>query len=143
MKLVPTLPEEAREFYTLDQACKLHKPTADRREALRKKFQALHDDSPADQAFAVDGGTCVVTISERPNERTLIRIRSLARYLGAKFFSLAKLSLKDFDNHVIEPDRSAFISEGKTGSRKVDVIAKPAEEESCQLSALSSQRKAA
>lgn len=116
--------KEIDEFGSLDADVLAFKPKKDRHEQLRKKFQSLHDNSAADQAFTEESDNYTVVIGERAMSRCVTHMRSLIRYLGTAASKVLRINLEDFDKYVREPDRARFIEEGQTGARKVKVIPK-------------------
>ncbi len=114
------------EFGALDSELEALKPKKDRHEFLRKQILSWYENEPADQAFAPEGESYVIAITERANERSYkpTAMRRLSKYLGGAFYSLCSLTLKNFDANVPEGERHRFVEEAQTGARKVKAIAK-------------------
>ncbi len=102
--------------------------TITRKESLRKKIVAAHEDKPADLPCAAEGDRWLLMLSPRKMKRIFKpgAIKRLAAFLGDQFYKIADVGLGDFDEHVTILDRSKYVVEEQTGHRTIEAIEKPA-----------------
>ena len=105
-----------------------YKPWKERSDQLRAKILSWYEESPAEESFVVEGQTHTVVVSERSRARRIRSMPKLFKRLGEKLFlELATFALKHVDDHIPVTERKAYLSEARTGSRKLKCVAKAVE----------------
>ncbi len=105
-----------------------YQSTITRKEGLRKKIVAAHEDKPADLPCTAEGERWTLMLSPRKMKRIFKpgAIKRLAAFLGDTFYKIADVGFGDFDEHVTILDRSKYVVEEQTGHRTIEAVEKPA-----------------
>jgi len=99
-----------------------------RAEQLRAQILSWYDDKPAEESFVLEGQKHCVMLSPRGNRRRIKSMQKLFERLGMKLFlKLSKFTLKEFDDHIPEPERAKFVVSEQIGPRELKCVAKAIE----------------
>jgi len=94
-------------------------------EELKGDLRTRADDILADdQEVELPGESYVAKIGKKANKRTITDIRAIAKFMGANFFKIVSVALKDVDDYLNPEQREACISKARTGARSVKVKVK-------------------
>jgi hypothetical protein len=113
----PDIRAEFDEYAHLVESTKA--PNA-RKEALRLRILAKFDYLAPEAVEFARGDVYELEIGAKGMERKVTALTKLCKYLTPKvFFSLCKITLEAFESHVTEADREQFMTEARTGGRRI------------------------
>lgn len=116
---------EVDEFVDLDTELYPLKSKISRHQFLRKKIAARFENREADGTFKAEGvRTDGVLVGPKTMQRDFKpgALKRLADFLETSFWKIAKVSMKDFDDHVTIDERDRFVVRSQSGFRLVTVV---------------------
>lgn len=115
------------EYGRLDLAEQQKTPEQKRLEVLKKTIQLMAESHPANEPLTYDGSQFFLQLTEKENQRRIVDLKAVYKYICAKnglerFLELCSFSLAALENNVPEEKLSAFIRSEQTGSRRIKAV---------------------
>jgi hypothetical protein len=122
-----TLPEIYDEYGRLDLAEQQKTPGQERLATLKKHIITLAEAEPANAPVTYDGEQFFLQLTARSNEREIIDLGKVYKFVVAKrglnaFLDLCKFPLAAVDANIPEARRAEFVSEAQTGTRRINAV---------------------
>lgn len=115
-----TTPEHRAEYDEYARLVEATKAPNARKEVLRIRILASYAHLAPGEKTIARGDVYDLDIGMQGTERKVIGLMKLCRYLTPKrFFAACSMTLAAFEANVTEPDRAEFVTEARTGGRRI------------------------
>jgi hypothetical protein len=112
------------------------KPAVDRHKVLKETIAGWYADTPAEQAAIAQGRLYTIHVAAAGNERTVFdkqkAFSALKKAMGSMGAAVGVIAIpltSAIDKFIPKDQHGLFISEGRTGSRKVTAVLSAAQVE--------------
>jgi hypothetical protein len=128
LQTVPNPGQLIDEFGELDRRLTLLKPAVDRHRELKEIIASWYADTPAEKATTASGKLYTVHVAAAGNERTVFdnkkAFAALKKATGSLDAAVAAITIpaKAIDKFIPKELHPQFVSEARTGSRKVTAV---------------------
>jgi hypothetical protein len=129
LQTVPNRGQLIDEFGELDRRLALLKPAVDRHRELKEIIASWYADTPAEKATTASGKLYTVHVAAAGNERTVFdnkkAFAALKKATGSLDAAVAAITIpltKAIDKFIPKELHPQFVSEARTGSRKVTAV---------------------